>query len=897
MSRKRALSVVDLTGSASEDENPALQRKQARTSTHSTPGTQPRGSQSLSRDAWGAEVDEEEEIIDLSQDPDEGTGWVCIGAIDGKIVGVRYYNGYATPGEQIMIKREPGNPYDSNAIRINNVQGTQIGHLPRELASKLAGFMDSRAIVLEGILTGEKGQWDCPIRLRVFGPGDAAARKLLEDNMKAQRVPIKKQGIAAPKKPTMPVPPPKRQQMGFQSSQASSSQAEPKPEIDIKHFVAHSECFKPRDVEKLVEAWGQGEDALSKMPMAEQPEDLISTLLPYQRQGLAWMLEKENPTLPAAGSKDVVQLWKRHGSRPNAFQNIATQYVTSAPPTLARGGILADDMGLGKTLQVISTILEGGPGSTLIIAPVSVMSNWAQQIERHVQKERNMKVLTYHGSGRKRMTFKDFQKYDVVITTYGTLSTEYLPRNTKTPEKLPRKEGIFSMNWTRIVLDEGHTIRNPSTKSAIAATACLAKCRWVLTGTPIVNTIKDLYSMLKFLGITGGLERLELFNAILTRPLGLGNRNADLILHSIMRTMCLRRKKHMKFVDLKLPELSEYIHRIAFRKDEREKYDALQAEAQGMVKKLQAGKPGQNVYRHVLEVLLRMRQVCCHWKLCGARVTDLLALLENDEVVALTKENCAALQALLQLTIDSHEECPICLDDLHNPVITACKHVFGYECIERTIEIQHKCPLCRAEIMDKDCLVRPAVEESTTLDADIDVDTKSSKTEALMSILTASRRDPKSKVVIFSQWTSFLDIIQAQLIESGMKFARIDGSMSAPIRDEGMASLENDPSCRILLASLAVCSVGLNLVAADTVILADSWWAPAIEDQAVDRVHRLGQTRPCTVWRLVMEDSIEERVLNIQAEKRLLVGKAFQEKAKGGKQKTTRMGDILKLLG
>lgn len=129
-----------------------------------------------------------------------------------------------------------------------------------------------------------------------------------------------------------------------------------------------------------------------------------------------------------------------------------------------------------------------------------------------------------------------------------------------------------------------------------------------------------------------------------------------------------------------------------------------------------------------------------------------------------------------------------------------------------------------------------------------------------------------------------------------MKFARIDGSMKAPVRDAAMTALETDPDTRILLASLSVCSVGLNLVAADTVILADSWWAPAIEDQAVDRVHRLGQTRPCTVWRLIMEDSIEERVLDIQAEKRLLVGKAFQENAKRGKEKVTRMGDILKLL-
>jgi SWI/SNF-related matrix-associated actin-dependent regulator of chromatin subfamily A3 len=129
-----------------------------------------------------------------------------------------------------------------------------------------------------------------------------------------------------------------------------------------------------------------------------------------------------------------------------------------------------------------------------------------------------------------------------------------------------------------------------------------------------------------------------------------------------------------------------------------------------------------------------------------------------------------------------------------------------------------------------------------------------------------------------------------------MKYARIDGSMSAHMRDSAMAALESDPDTRILLASLSVCSVGLNLIAANTVVLADSWWAPAIEDQAVDRVHRLGQTRPCTVWRLIMEDSIEERVLMIQAEKRKLVGKAFQENEQRGKEKTTRMGDILKLL-
>jgi SWI/SNF-related matrix-associated actin-dependent regulator of chromatin subfamily A3 len=435
---------------------------------------------------------------------------------------------------------------------------------------------DSRALVIEGVLAGEKGSWDCPILLKIFGPAEPQARAQLEAKMRSDKVPIKKSGYAAPKNSTRLAEPP-RKKLGYKSSGSMPSEnpAQPIPELSIQDFIQNSELFRPRDVQEIVEAWGVGEDALSKMPMADQPSDLSSTLLPYQRQGLQWMLEKENPVLPAAGTKDVVQLWKRHPVRQNAFQNVATNFSTSTPPKLARGGILADDMGLGKTLQVISVILQGTPGTTLIMAPVSVMSNWVQQIERHVKKERGLKVLTYHGSNRKKMTHNEFSQYDVVITSYGTLSTEYLPRGTTDAARIPRGDGLFSMNWARVVLDEGHIIRNASTKSAIAACSLLATSRWVLSGTPIVNSIKDLYSMVKFLGVTGGLERHELFNAVITRPLAWGDATAELLLQSIMRTFCLRRKKEMKFVDLKLPELSEYVHRIVFRRDEREKYEAL----------------------------------------------------------------------------------------------------------------------------------------------------------------------------------------------------------------------------------------------------------------------------------------------------------------------------------
>lgn len=125
--------------------------------------------------------------------------------------------------------------------------------------------------------------------------------------------------------------------------------------------------------------------------------------------------------------------------------------------------------------------------------------------------------------------------------------------------------------------------------------------------------------------------------------------------------------------------------------------------------------------------------------------------------------------------------------------------------------------------------------------------------------------------------------------------------MRSTARDAAMTSFSTPsltPSPHILLASLAVCSVGLNLVAANQVILADSWWAPAIEDQAVDRVHRLGQEREVTVWRLVMQGSIEERVLDVQREKRRLAGLALREK--GGRKRGgegSRVGDIQRLLG
>jgi SWI/SNF-related matrix-associated actin-dependent regulator of chromatin subfamily A3 len=341
----------------------------------------------------------------------------------------------------------------------------------------------------------------------------------------------------------------------------------------LEELLQQSSYFNPREIGKVVESFGQKEADLEKMPMAPSPAGLSTELLPYQRQGLAWMINRESPSLPAPGSDVIVQLWKRDGAK---FTNIATNYSMATDPPLASGGILADDMGLGKTIQIISLIManptprtSASSKTTLILAPVGVMSNWRNQIQDHTHSETAPRVLIYHGSGKKEKA--NLAEYDVVISSYGALAMEFEPTAKKPPAK-----GIFSVHWRRVVLDEGHTIRNPRSKGSLAASALRADSRWTLTGTPIINTLKDLYSQVRFLQMSGGLEDMSVFNSVLIRPLTNGDPEARLLLEALMGTICLRRRKDMSFINLRLPEMTSRVLRVKFHPHELEKYSAFQ---------------------------------------------------------------------------------------------------------------------------------------------------------------------------------------------------------------------------------------------------------------------------------------------------------------------------------
>ncbi|KAF3005902.1 hypothetical protein E8E13_009536 [Curvularia kusanoi] len=918
--------------------------KQPRTASSTQPARTATGSSQ--HDALVIESDDDDDAS--QEEPDSSQGYneqqysySLYGTLNNKIVGVRYYNGYATLGEMVVCRREPANQYDRNAIQVLNVQGDQIGHIPKTLAAKLAKYMDNRSLLLEAQITGHKGMFDCPIQIKLYGTNEPVERENLLAQMREDKLPIKEASDRARKEAARQK---ERQRLAKEAAKKAKKNGGAVVGVDDGHswensmseymagtsqsdgtgsgpsledIIGGSERFNPRNFENVVEEFGVKEQDLAAMPKATQPEALLTELHPFQLQGLQWMLDKESPQLPAKGTKDVVQLWQRHSSMPNAFTNLATNYSVTNP-TLASGGILADDMGLGKTIQVISLIMadkalgrraSGVADATLILAPVSVMSNWSTQMKRHLKPEHALRVMFWHGTRKEPITPEQIKHYDVVISTYESVSSDWYSQK-KTA--LPRRSGPFSVTWRRVIVDEGHNIRNPKAKKTIAVSNLLAQSRWSLTGTPIINNLKDLYSQVRFLRLSGGLDSFEIFHGAISRPVLAGDPQGNKALQLLMGGICLRRKKEMSFIDLRLPELSEYVHKFRLHPHEQEKYDALEAQAKGTLdiyKNNIGNQKAFDTYRHLLEVLLRMRQLCNHWQLVGEeRLDSIMKQLEAEGVVDLTAENKEALQKMLQLSIDSQEDCPICFDTYKEPVITKCAHIFCTPCLERVIEVQGKCPMCRAELESfGSTTVKPAVETSAKPEpteqseadkASLEKNT-SSKVEQLLQILAASAKDKSNKTIVFSQWTSFLNLIEVHLAAAGYKFTRIDGSMSAVNRDAALDALDNDPEITIMLASLSVCSVGLNLVAANQVIMADSWWAPAIEDQAVDRVHRLGQKRETTVFRLVVEGSVEERVLGIQSDKRKLMAMAFAEKD-GGKKRNVRsggLGDLTRLLG
>ncbi|KAM0280883.1 hypothetical protein ACHAQH_003772 [Verticillium albo-atrum] len=256
--------------------------------------------------------------------------------------------------------------YDPNALQVTNVLGDQIGHIPRVVAAKIAPYMDRGDIRLECHLCGEKAFYDCPIRLRVYGPSDPEARRALEDALKKDKIfkaaELKQSRAEAEarrnaessaedwrkaraeteaRRKAQADAAELRRSQGYNSSQSShgiTQEYEPPEGVAMVDLMAASQAIDVRQGADAIKA--MTEDQMAAMPMANQPAALVSKLLPYQLQGLHWMVSKEAPQLPKKGSSDSVQLWKWQPNK-RGMVNIATNFSVAGEAKLLSGGIVS----------------------------------------------------------------------------------------------------------------------------------------------------------------------------------------------------------------------------------------------------------------------------------------------------------------------------------------------------------------------------------------------------------------------------------------------------------------------------------------------------------------------------------------------------------------------------
>ncbi|KAI8381219.1 SNF2 family N-terminal domain-containing protein [Radiomyces spectabilis] len=595
-------------------------------------------------------------------------------------------------------------------------------------------------------------------------------------------------------------------------------------------------------------------------------------------------------------------------------QVIGVNWMKRQEASSNKGGILSDDMGLGKTLQAIALIKErpcdpatlteaSSSGEktktkgTLVICPVSLISQWQREI--YTKTNPPLSVLVYHGTSRPSDPRK-LLAYDVVISSYHVLIQDYGKNDTYTGP-------LAKLKWHRVILDEAHVIKNKATSMARSCCLVDAQYRWCLTATPIQNKIEELFSLIKFLRIRPYCEWDE-FREEISKPMRQGlHKRALKKVQILLKAISLRRSKQAKINGkpiLQLPERTVHFTHIDFSPDERQFYEYINSKAQARFNKyLEAGTVMKN-YSSVLVLLLRLRQACLHPSLTLKENPDEEEESEcKKEKIARTMTSTVVNRLLHENTNFSDIECPICMDMADQAqIIAGCGHILCRECLFNYINtadgLVKRCPQCRGPL-DRECVTsleaflkvhardlyntfvkdNSVTEETAAAISRAKEFLSSAKIDKLLEILqeTHETTGGQDKTIVFSQFMGMLDIVETALKQKGYKTVRYDGSMNVKQRDAALACFFANPEVTVLLVSTKCGSLGLNLTVANRVVMMDIWWNPALENQAIDRVHRIGQTKPVEVHRIFITDTVEDRILELQKKKQALCDGALGE--------------------
>ena len=479
--------------------------------------------------------------------------------------------------------------------------------------------------------------------------------------------------------------------------------------------------FQPPESWRTRSAALKNLSALAPAPVAAT---LDAQLRPYQKLGVAW-------------------LWHLHRHQ--------------------LGGILADEMGLGKTLQALALLsavqaechIIGDTskpvcvGGGLVVCPASLLENWRRVAAKFAP---GLRVFVHHAEHR-LASAAEFTALDLVITSYGTLARD--------------QELFTSFEFACVIADEAQHIKNRRSQNAAALRALRAKTRFLLTGTPLENSLDDLRSLFEFL-LPGYLTRV---------PAGVRGEERgwfDQRLRAQTAPYILRRTK--KTVAPELPDKLEQTVWCELTPAQSKLYRDTQEKSERELFDLEAGGASEAKLQFAaLTQLLRLRQICCDPRLIA--------------------------------------------------------------------------PESPADI-------------STKLDS--------------FNELLAEAIDDGHRVLVFSQFTSLLALLRAELNTQEIAHCYLDGSMTARARQAEVDRFQASSDVPLFLLSLKAGGVGLNLTGADTVVHFDPWWNPAAEAQATDRAHRIGQTRTVTSYKLIAVGTVEEKVLALQAEKRALLADVFE---------------------
>lgn len=453
---------------------------------------------------------------------------------------------------------------------------------------------------------------------------------------------------------------------------------------------------------------------LSQVKSSSVPKEIKGTLRSYQLEGVQWL------------------------------ERLRSMHLN---------GVLADDMGLGKTLQAITAVTQNIKKNkgliSIVVCPTSLTYNWKEEFTKFNPK---VKALVIDGTpSQRKKLIAGASSYNVLITSYSLLQKDI--------------EQYKQLQFSYAILDEAQHIKNRSTRNAKSVKMLKASHRLILTGTPIENSLDELWSLFDFLmpGLLSSYERFV--DKFIRHPSSSEGRLNEL--KKKVSPFILRRMKDDVLKDL--PPVSHIVYHCHLTDVQQELYRSYARSAREELSKLVKKEGFDKVQIHVLATLTRLKQICCH------------------------------------------------------PAIFAKEKVEAGD---------------------------------------------SAKFDMLMELLP-TLIEGKHKTVIFSQYTRMLDIMRKEFHKKGIRFSYLDGSSKN--RLEIVKQFNEDPDIPAFLVSLKAGGSGLNLVGADTVILFDLWWNPAVENQAVDRLHRLGQTKNVSSFKFITLNTIEEKILEIQNRKRGLV--------------------------